>query len=114
MKIDGVICSLERVIYEYVGHLRARTPTINVSVATHDPFWFYSYVPRRDTDACFFEKSTIIKTLGVLPKKIYSARCLYDDMCANVLRSLRFMKSAHTRTARQRKKQMAYNSNSIR
>lgn len=67
-----------------------------------------------DTLTHVFEKSTIIKTLGVLPKKIYSARCLYDDMCANVLRSLRFMKSAHTRTARQRKKQMAYNSNSIR
>lgn len=90
MKIDGVICLLERVIYEYVGHLRARTPTINVSVATHDLFWFYSYV---FLQYLFF----ILRFEYDAQRKIYSARCYMADYVCKRFEKLTFCKiGTHT------------------
>lgn len=97
MKIDGVICLLERVIYEYVGHLRARTPTINVSVATHDPFWFsfvcaFIHIYWKHV----FEKSAIIINSRVHPRKsiLHDA---YTNWCANAFEKLTFHEiSTHT------------------
>lgn len=94
MKIDCVICSLERVIYEYVGHLRARTPTINVSVATHDLFWVWfvcAFIRTR-----MFSKRVRSSKPSSTPKKIYSARCLYDFMCSQTVWEAYVLWNQHT------------------